>query len=63
MDLKELNCTSATCNKAILPIRFQGPLPNLGDEVRVTGAFASDGNGYYFNSEKVVVVTNHKLGG
>lgn len=63
MDLKELTCTSTTCNKAILPIRFQGPLPSFGDEVRVTGTFVSEGNGYYFNSENVVVVQHHKLGG
>lgn len=63
MDLKELTCTSTTCNKVILPIRFQGPLPTIGDEVRVTGAFVSDGNGYYFNSEQVVVVQHHNLGG
>ena len=63
MDLKELTCTSTTCNKVILPIRFQGPLPRFGDEVRVTGAFASDGNGYFFNSEHLVVVQHHNLGG
>ncbi|MCG8614856.1 MAG: hypothetical protein MI802_01460 [Desulfobacterales bacterium] len=63
MDLKELTCTSTTCNKAILPIRYQGPLPRLWDEVRVTGVFANDGNGYYLNSETLVVVTNHKQGG
>ena len=63
MDVKELTCKSTTCNKAILPIRFQGPLPSFGDEVRVTGTFVSEGGGYYFNSEQVVVVQNHKLGG
>ena len=63
MDLKELTCTSTTCNKVILPIRFKGPLPRFGDEVRVTGAFVSEGNRYYFNSDQVVVVQHHKLEG
>ena len=63
MDVKELTCKSTTCNKAILPIRYQGPLPSFGDEVRVTGTFVSEGGGYYFNSEQVVVVQHHKLGG
>ncbi len=63
MDLKELQCNSPNCNKKILPVRFTGKVPDLGDEVRVTGSFVAAGNGYLFASEQVEVVRNHKLGG
>ncbi len=63
MDLKELQCNSANCNKIILPVRYKGELPSLGDEVRVTGTFVPAGKGYFFASEQVEVVRNHKLGG
>ena len=49
MDKKELQCTTANCNKFILPVRYQGKLPVMGDEVRVTGSFANDGRGYLFS--------------
>lgn len=62
-DMAELNCNNPYCKRPVLPIRFQGPLPILGDEVRVTGTFAKNGSNYYFNSEKLKVVQNHKLGG
>ena len=62
-DLSELDCNAPDCDKPILPIRFQGTLPVLGDVVRVTGTFVQDGGKYYFNSEKVKVVENVKVGG
>lgn len=63
MDKKELQCSSANCKKIIMPIRCQGKLPVLGDEVRVTGSFSNDGRGYLFTAAKVKVVKNHKIGG
>ncbi len=63
MDLKELQCKSTTCNRSILPVRYQGKLPKYGDEVRVTGTFVREGDGYYFDSVQLKVVQNHKLGG
>ncbi len=63
MDLKELQCKTPGCNKVILPVRYQGKIPDLGDEVRVTGAFIRDGQGYYFAGERLELVRNHKLGG
>lgn len=62
MDVKELQCTSTTCNKQYIPIRVQGTVPSLGDEVLVTGAFTKAQNGYIFVAEAVKVVRNHKLG-
>src|SRR5512137_462365 len=35
-DLKELNYTTANCNNLYLPVRYQGPMPKLGDEVLVS---------------------------
>ncbi|RNC68360.1 MAG: hypothetical protein ED859_10565 [Desulfuromonadales bacterium] len=63
MDLKELKCTTPGCNKVFIPVRSAGPVPALGDEVRVTGSFKTDAGGYIFAAEKVKVVKNHKLGG
>jgi hypothetical protein len=63
MDKKELQCQSPNCNKVILPVRFQGAQPALGDEVQVTGAFVNDGRGYVFAASAVKVLKNHKLGG
>lgn len=63
VDLKELKCTTPGCNKIVIPIRHAGPIPVLGDEVRVTGAFKPEAGGYVFAAEKVKVVKNHKIGG
>lgn len=63
MDLKELQCTTANCNKLLIPVRFQGKQPTLGDEVKMTGRFINPGDGYLFVAEKIKVVRNHKIGG
>lgn len=62
MDLKELQCTTPNCNKLLLPVRYQGKLPAIGDQLTVTGAFIPVGGGYVFAAEKIAVVKNHKLG-
>ena len=62
-DLKELQCTTANCNKLYLPIRYQGPMPKLGDEVRVSGSFIKTGDGFIFSASDLTVVRNHRLGG
>lgn len=61
MDVKELMCTSTTCQKEIIPIRFQEQLPRLGDQVQITGAFEKDDKGYFFKADQVVVTQNHQL--
>jgi len=63
MDLKELQCKSANCNKMYIPVKCAGKVPVLGDEVKVTGSFVKDPKGYFFNAEKIKVVRNHKIGG
>lgn len=63
MDLKELQCKTANCNKLLIPVRFQGKQPALGDEVKMTGSFVNPGDGYLFVAETLKVVRNHKIGG
>ena len=63
MDVKELQCKSANCNKIFIPIRYSGAMPVVGDEVRATGSFVKLDAGYLFDAAKVKVVKNHKIGG
>jgi hypothetical protein len=63
MDMKELACTMVNCNKLLIPIRFSGPIPAIGDEVRVTGSFVNQGDGYLFVATAVKVVRHHQIGG
>ena len=63
MDLKELQCQTPNCKKWLLPVRFAGDLPVMGDEVRVTGSFVPVQGGYLFKADQVEVLRNHKLGG
>lgn len=62
-DVKELQCTTANCNKLYVPVRYQGAMPKVGDEVRITGSFSKVPQGVLFNAEKVKVVRNHQIGG
>ena len=63
MDVKELQCTSANCNKVFIPIKYSGSQPVVGDEVKVTGNFMNTAGGYLFIAEKLKVLRNHKIGG
>lgn len=62
-DVKELQCTTPNCNKLYLPVRHQGPMPKPGDEVRVTGSFATIDGSMLFDAKSLKVVRNHKIGG
>jgi len=63
-DLKELNCTTANCNKIYLPVKYQGAMPKLGDEVLISGSFMKmSGGGFIFSASTLKVVRNHSLGG
>lgn len=62
-DLKELQCTTPNCNRLYLPVRYQGPMPKLGDEVRVSGSFLKTSGGFIFSASELKVVRNHHLGG
>ena len=63
MDVKELQCTTPGCNKLLIPVKYQGKLPVLGDEVKVTGSFVNLGGGLLFTAQDVKVLRNHKIGG
>jgi hypothetical protein len=63
MDKKELQCQTPNCKKLLIPVRYQGKLPALGDEVLVTGSFVDAGGGYLFAAQKIEVLRNHRLGG
>jgi hypothetical protein len=63
MDIKELQCKTANCNKILIPVRSQGKIPVPGDEVRATGSFVKLSDGYLFEATEVKVVRNHKIGG
>lgn len=62
-DIKELQCTTANCNKLYVPVRHQGAMPKVGDEVRITGSFSKVPQGVVFTAEKVKVIRNHQIGG
>lgn len=63
MDLKELQCTTPNCNQPLLPVKYQGPLPQIGDEVHVTGSFTQVQGGYVFTASELKIVRQHRLGG
>jgi hypothetical protein len=58
---KELQCKT-TCAKVLVPVKYQGQLPIVGDEVRVTGSFTTVGDKYLFAAENVEVVRHHQVG-
>jgi hypothetical protein len=62
-DLKELQCTTPNCNKILLPVKYQGAMPKLGDEVQVSGSFTLVSGSYIFTATNVKVVRNHRIGG
>jgi hypothetical protein len=63
IDIKELSCTMVNCNKLMIPISYTGPIPAIGDEVRITGNFVNKGNGFLFAATAVKVVRHHQIGG
>jgi hypothetical protein len=63
MDIKELQCTTPNCNRQFIPVRYQGRLPAVGDEVKVTGSFINVSGGYLFAAQNVRVLRNHRIGG
>ena len=63
MDLKEKQCNTPNCNMTMLPVRYQGSLPAIGDEVQVTGSFVQVQGGYLFAANDLKVVRHHQVGG
>ena len=62
MDLKEKQCNTPNCNMIMLPVRYQGSLPALGDEVQVTGSFVQVQGSYLFAANDVKVLRHHQVG-
>jgi acetamidase/formamidase len=62
-DIKELQCKTPNCNKIYLPVKYQGALPKLGDEVQVSGNITQVSGNYIFSATNVKVVRNHRIGG
>jgi len=62
MDLKEKQCNTPNCNMTMLPVKYQGSLPAIGDEVQVTGSFVQIQGGYLFTANNVKVVRHHQVG-
>lgn len=60
MDKAELQCTTPNCDKVLLPVRYQGDRPAIGDEIKVTGSIVG---GKIFQAETLKVLANHNLGG
>jgi hypothetical protein len=63
MDMKELQCTTPNCEKLLLPVKINGTRPAIGDEIKFTGTFSREPEGYLFRAEQVEVLRQHKLGG
>ncbi len=59
MDITELQCTTPDCHKFLLPVRYAGKVPAMGDEVVVSGEFIQGGQ--IFAATDVKVRRNHKL--
>lgn len=63
MDKKELLCTTPGCKKVLLPVKFTGKPPALGDEIRVSGAFENLPGGQLFKANTLEVLASHAPGG
>jgi predicted small secreted protein len=63
MDLKEMQCTTPNCNMPLLPVKYAGTLPAIGDEVQITGSFVQVQGGYLFAASDIKVVRRHQIGG
>lgn len=63
MDKKELQCQTPNCKKLLIPVRYQGKLPAMGDEIVLTGSFVQESGGYLLAAQELKVLRNHQLGG
>ncbi|HKL49134.1 MAG TPA: hypothetical protein VJ882_05715 [Desulfuromonadales bacterium] len=63
MDKKELQCTTPNCEKLLIPVKIKGDRPAIGEEIKITGSFTREPQGYLFHAEKIKVLGKHQLGG
>lgn len=51
-------CQSVGCGTFYLLVKYNGKLPNLGDEVNVTGSFTGSGDNLIFNATEFKTLGN-----
>jgi len=57
IDVKEFKtCQKVTCASLVLPVRWDGPLPEVGTELLVTGKIRNDGERYLFAASDLKTV-------
>lgn len=52
------SCKSIGCSTFILPTKYDGKLPQVGDEINVTGSFVGSGNDLVFKTTTFKVLGN-----
>jgi hypothetical protein len=61
MDVAELSCNAQNCNKFFVPVKVDGVMPKIGDEVLVTGLLVDAPGGKLFAAAKMKTIRNHKI--
>ncbi|MBR0600058.1 hypothetical protein [Sinanaerobacter chloroacetimidivorans] len=51
-------CESVGCGTFILPTKYDGKLPQVGDEINVTGSFVGSGNDLVFKATTFKILGN-----
>ena len=58
IDLEEFkDCNKVTCAKLVLPIRWEGTMPDVGQQLTSTGKIQKEGERYLFIANDLVVVS------
>jgi hypothetical protein len=58
IDLEEFkDCNKVTCAKLVLPIRWDGNMPEVGQQLTSTGKIQKEGERYLFIANDLVVVS------
>ena len=58
IDLEEFkDCNKVTCAKLVLPIRWDGTMPEVGQQLTSTGKIQKDGERYLFIANDLVVAS------
>lgn len=59
IDLEEFKtCNKVTCASLVLPIRWDGPMPEVGQQLTSTGKIRKEDGRYLFIATDLVVVTS-----
>lgn len=62
MDVKELQCTTPNCKKALLAVKVSGTSLAIGDQIEATGSIEKESWGYILKANEIKVTAKHKLG-